>query len=93
MKKIILSSIFILSFLSTAFAENVEFLTKLTEKIESISSALQGNFAKALFTLIVIVLGLGTLRGFINKSIGLTVIGGMLVVMFAQDLVGFFIST
>ncbi len=71
---------------SNAFGAAPSFLAGIETKITEITDQLSGPIATAIITLVIVIFGLGSLTGRINKVFGFGVCGGALIITFASDI-------
>ena len=93
--RILILSIFILFlFIDLIFAQNsgVPFLSKLTGKLTMITKELSSTTARVVFTLVIIIFGYMTFSGRINKAFGITIVGAVLIISFAEEIATWFLS-
>jgi len=81
---LILMLVFMLS-AANAFAA-VPFLGNLQSKIEEVTAELSSGLGRTIVTLVIVIFGIGTLTGRINKVFGLSIIAGALIITFSSDI-------
>ncbi len=64
----------------------VPFLGNLQSKIEEVTAELSSGLGRTIVTLVIVIFGIGTLMGRINKVFGLSIIAGALIITFSSDI-------
>jgi type IV secretory pathway VirB2 component (pilin) len=64
----------------------VPFLGTLQSKIEEVTAELSSGLGRTIVTLVIVIFGIGTLMGRINKVFGLSIIAGALIITFSSDI-------
>ena len=64
----------------------VPFLGTLQSKIEEVTAELSSGLGRTIVTLVIVIFGIGTLTGRINKVFGLSIIAGALIITFSSDI-------
>ena len=78
---------------SNAFGAAPAFLSGIETKITEITDQLQGPIATAVITLVIVIFGMGSLTGRINKVFGFGVCAGAVIITFASDIATWVVGT
>jgi len=78
---------------TNVYASGVPFLDGIETKITEVTEQLKGPIATSIITLVIVIFGLGSLTGRINKVFGFGVCGGAIIITFASDIATWVIGT